>query len=48
MYATPVIAPSCTYGEPSRPCAHSHKHMPMIAVIATIPANVVASRSTRA
>ena len=33
MYASPAIAPSCTNGVPSRPCAHSQPQAPMIAVI---------------
>ena len=41
-YATPPIAPSCEYGDPSRPCAHSHRHMPITTLITTIPARAVA------
>ena len=47
-YATPASAPSATYGEPSRPCAHSHRHMTMIAAITTCPASAVAWTSIRA
>src|SRR4029077_18227285 len=47
-YATPAMAPSCTNGVPSRPCAHSQPQAMMIELITTRPASAVAARSMRA
>src|SRR3954467_13019735 len=44
----PPIEPSATYGEPSRPCAHSQMQATITAVITGSPEGAVAARSMRA